>query len=257
MIDKYSHAIVLNITAHGESDKIVTLYSHDLGKITAIAKGAFRSKKRFVNKLEIFTSLQITYRPPARGSLFFLSDAELLKPRLTLRSFYPCFVAAAYINELIQRFNINEDPEPNLFLLLDWTLDSIDTGKQTLKTVALFLLSLLDICGYKPLLKQCSNCGRKPGHNTKNTKFTLSPANGSILCNHCQITRQDTPLTLYPRPLNFLYNAQQTGIDRLNRLNLPEDASFQAVNTLHHYSTHLLQQDIHSWKLLKNLKTSF
>lgn len=249
MINQRDHAIVLNITPHGESDKIVTLYSSELGRITAIAKGAFRSKKRFVNKLEIFTSLQIMYRPPGRGSLFFLSEAELLKPRLSLRTSYPRFIAAAYINELTQRFNIDEDPDPDLFLLLDWALDSIESGMPPLKAAALFLLRLLDICGYKPLLKQCRNCGNTA---RQNTKFTLSPGNGSIICNYCQKIRQDTPLTIYPRTLNFLLHGQQTELRRLGLLGLPPDASFQAITTLHHYSIHLLQQDIRSWNQLKN-----
>jgi DNA repair protein RecO (recombination protein O) len=249
MIDQRSKAIVLNITAHGESDKIVTLYSNELGKITAIAKGAFRSKKRFVNKLEIFTSLQIMYRPPGSGTLFFLSQAKLLKPRLSLRTSYPRFVAATYINELIQRFNIDNDPDPDLFLLLDWALDSVNTDTP-LKTVTLFLLRLLDICGYKPLLRQCHSCGRTP---QQNTKFTLIPSSGSIICNYCRKIRQNTPLTIYSKTLNFLNHGQQTELSRLDRLNLPPAACFQVINTLHHYSLHLLQQDIRSWNQLKNI----
>lgn len=250
MIEKCSEAIVLNITAHGESDKIVTLYSRELGKITAIAKGAFRSQKRFVNKLEIFTSLQIMYRPPGRGSLFFLSEAELLKPRLALRTTYPRFVAATYINELIQRFNTDNDPDPSLFLLLDWALDSINT-EAPLKTATLFILRLLGICGYKPLLKQCHNCGRTA---RQSIKFTISPGNGSITCNYCRKIKQDTPLTLYPRALNFLHHGQQTELYRLGCLNLPATDCFQAITALHHYSIHLLRQDIRSWSQIVRLQ---
>lgn len=250
MIDKSSQAIVLNITAHGESDKIVTLYSNELGKITAIAKGAFRSKKRFVNKLEIFTSLHVMYRQPSRGSLFFLSQSELLKPRISLRTAYPRFIAAAYINELIQRFNTDNDPDPGLFKLLDWALDSISTDGSPLKTATLFLLRLLDICGYKPFLRQCRSCRKMP---RQNIKFTLSPSNGSITCNYCLNVREDSSFTLYPRALNFLNHGQQTELCRLSRLDLPMSDCFQAINALHHYSVHLLQQDIRSWSQLKNI----
>ncbi len=56
-----SPAVVLNCYDHGESDKIVTLFCQNIGLITGIAKGANRSTKRFVNKLELFTLLHVYY----------------------------------------------------------------------------------------------------------------------------------------------------------------------------------------------------
>lgn len=49
-----SDALVLHCRDHGESDKIITLLTKNAGKFSGIAKGANRSKKRFVNKLELF-----------------------------------------------------------------------------------------------------------------------------------------------------------------------------------------------------------
>ena len=55
-----TEAIVLDCRDHGESDKIVTFFCLDAGRLAGIAKGANRSKRRFVNKLELFSSLQLT-----------------------------------------------------------------------------------------------------------------------------------------------------------------------------------------------------
>ena len=41
-------AIVIHSLDYGESDRIVTLYSSDFGKVKGIAKGARRSKKDFL-----------------------------------------------------------------------------------------------------------------------------------------------------------------------------------------------------------------
>ncbi len=57
-------AIVLKVAEHGEADKLVTCYSRELGRMTGLAKGAKRSSRRFVNKLEEFSLLQLFYRPP-------------------------------------------------------------------------------------------------------------------------------------------------------------------------------------------------
>ncbi|NOQ45602.1 MAG: DNA repair protein RecO, partial [Desulfobulbaceae bacterium] len=85
MISRRTRGIVLSVSAHGESDKLVTFYSPDLGRSTGIAKGAKRSKQRFVNKLEEFSLLQIMYRPSRGSGLLFLSEAELDRAFLSLR----------------------------------------------------------------------------------------------------------------------------------------------------------------------------
>ena len=95
-------AIVLKVAEHGEADKLVTCYSRELGRITGLAKGAKRSARRFVNKLEEFSLLQLFYRPPRSPSgLTFIGEAELLRAHLSLRTVYPRYVVAAYLGEEI------------------------------------------------------------------------------------------------------------------------------------------------------------
>jgi len=52
----------------------------------ALARGAHRSKKRFLNKLEIFSFVQITYSRSSAGSLAVLSEAELINSFISLRT---------------------------------------------------------------------------------------------------------------------------------------------------------------------------
>lgn len=80
MASHESEAVVLKIFDHGESDKIITFFTSDFGKITAIAKGAKRSKKRFVAKLELFNHLQIYFADNKYSSLVRVDEAELLNP---------------------------------------------------------------------------------------------------------------------------------------------------------------------------------
>ena len=46
MTTKKMTAVVLRVSDLGESDKIVTLYSKQAGKVAGVAKGAKKSKKR-------------------------------------------------------------------------------------------------------------------------------------------------------------------------------------------------------------------
>src|SRR4030065_1867561 len=56
-----TNAIVIRSTNYGESDKIVTFFTRDFGKLKGIAKGARRSRKRFQNALGLFSYLRLIF----------------------------------------------------------------------------------------------------------------------------------------------------------------------------------------------------
>ena len=242
--------IVLKIADQGESDKLVTLYSSDLGRVTGIAKGAKKSKQRFVNKLEEFSHLRVMYRPPRRtDGLLFLSEAELLCAHLPLRQDYRRYIAAMYIAELIARFTRDNDHDLRLYALLKWAISSLHDNHAPQKIAALFHLQLLTLTGYRPELTQCGNCRQPvgPGRN-----YMFLPGKGTLLCNVCDLRQGQNPSQLSVQTLKFLASAQITALDRLNRLNLTAQTSFEALDALHRYTTHLLQHDIHSWQIMRS-----
>ena len=121
-----TEGIVLRSVDFGESDRIITLYSLDDGRLTAIAKGAKRSKKRFVNKLEEFSLLDVTYRPARQPhSLHFLNEAELKDAFLSLRTDWQRYYAAMLVCELVLRFTGEHDPDRRIFFLLQKHLSGV------------------------------------------------------------------------------------------------------------------------------------
>ena len=56
-----THAIVTRSLNYGESDKIITFFTTDFGKLKAIAKGARRSRKRFQNAFAPFSHLRLIF----------------------------------------------------------------------------------------------------------------------------------------------------------------------------------------------------
>jgi len=194
--------------------------------------------------------LRIFYRPPKRGSLFFLSEAELLNAYFSLRRSYPHYVTAMFINELVQRFSGEQDPDPAVFTLLNWAFSSLDNKSLPDKTAAFFLLRLLGLCGYQPQLDCCCSC-HKPLEQTQSRMFTLYPGNGTLICERCHKIQPKSTLTLSLQTLKFLHSAQQMHLHQLNRLQLPMTTTGESLQVLINYSRHLLQQDIHSWKQVR------
>lgn len=241
---------VLNINGYGEADKLVTLYSQDLGRFTAIAKGALKSKQRFVNKLEPYSQLRLFYQPPRTTSgLFFLQEAELLHAHLPLREDHRRYIAACHFAELILHFTRELDPDPELYLLLSWTLTNLSSAHYPPQISVFALVHLLDILGYRPDLHACGQC-HQPVHTPRS--YLLLPGNGTLLCNTCHPRSSSFP-RLSVQTLRTLAGAQSTPLDRLTRLHLSARGITGALDALHTYVVHLLQQDIHSWQLLRTL----
>ena len=237
--------IVLRVTGHGESDKLVTLYTPDLGRITGIAKGAQKSKRRFVNKLEAFSHLLVFYRPPhGTQGLFLLSEAELLATHLSLRTDIQRYASAMYLCELIVRFTRDNDPDPRLYALFKWAIAALDHDKVPTRIVALAHLQLLDIVGYRPDLNCCSRCRQllRPEYT-----YMLLPGVGALLCNLCSPSERSPFPRLSVHTLRLLGTGQILPLDRLHRLHFTPQSLTEALSALNVYTRHLLQQDVHSW----------
>ena len=56
-----SQAIIMRIREFGESDLLVTFFTPDKGQLKGVAKGARKSRKRFVNCLDVFSLVNLEY----------------------------------------------------------------------------------------------------------------------------------------------------------------------------------------------------
>jgi len=245
-----TRALILHVTDHSESDKIITFYSPDIGRATGIAKGAKRSKQRFVNKLEEFSLLNILYRPGKRNGLLFLNEAELENAFLSLRRYYERYVVAMYSAEIVMRFTWEQDPDPVIFSLLLWVMEALENGKDPLQVGTLFHLRILGATGYQPELDRCGSCGITV--QSKN-KFTLHPGSGFLVCDRCEDKINSSMFSLSVQSLKFLNYGLRSDLNKIDRLRLSRKNAEEALIFLYRYTRHLIQHDINSWHQVKTL----
>jgi len=122
-------AIVVRARAFGESDKIVTFLTRDLGKITGIAKGAKRSKRRFVNVLEPFTHVTVRLRERSSSDLAFINACELIDAYHTFARDLTKFAHASYVLELTDRLVRGHEAGAEVYDLLRETLALLDRSR--------------------------------------------------------------------------------------------------------------------------------
>ena len=101
-----SPAIVLHGLDYGESDRIVTFYTHDFGKLKGIAKGARRSRKRFSNALEPFSYGNIIFSKKGRGTLALIEGIDIINHHAKIREDLGNTLMSSYLIELIDKFTL-------------------------------------------------------------------------------------------------------------------------------------------------------
>lgn len=246
-------AIVLDTVEHGESDLIVTLFSQNTGRLAAIAKGAKRSKKRFVNKLEIFTYLQVHYQQKNEQALAFLREAEIHTSFLNIRHHLDLYTIASIIQEFLLLAIKDGQRDSNIFRLSLWALHRLDTMENPRQVLVLFLIHFFNYIGYRPDFGACAGC-HEAVHGRGRYRF--NSASGQLLCGVCS-TQKKSGRPLSYGTIKIIQNSQNQPLDRLHRLKFSGAILSESLQLLHNFSRQIFQRDIISWQALERQRTSF
>ncbi len=183
-------AIVLRTRPFGESDKIVSFLTEDLGKITGIAKGARHSRKRFVNSLEPFSLVKLHIHDYPNRSLAFVAAADLLVGFKHLSSSLVKISYASYMVEITEGLIAEREDNRLVFEHLKNGLGYLEDNEPSLRFLTSFELRLLRLSGYQPLLDHCKYCGNGRQQTVAQWYFSLS--DGGVLCDSCARIRKQT-----------------------------------------------------------------
>lgn len=239
-------AIVLDCIDHGESDLIVTLFCRDRGRIAAIAKGAKKSKKRFVNKLELFTFLRVNYQQKDIQSLAFLAEADIHTSFLNIRKSLGLYTTASVIREFLLIAMREGEVDLKVFRLSLWALHQLNLSNQPQAILALFLVRFFDCVGYRPDLENCHVCNSTV---RVHTSYSFDITGGGLICSNCS-SNGPKVMPVSSGTIKLLHAAQDQPLEKLHRLKLSGPLLREALTLLHSYGRQLFQRDIASWKLL-------
>lgn len=238
--------LVLDTIDHGESDVIVTLFTRESGRLAAIAKGAKKSKKRFVNKLELFTFLHIGYEQRSNSTLGFLKEAEIHTSFPNIRQFPELYSISSIIREFLLLSIKEGEQEQELFRLSLWSLHQLNQFQPARSTLALFLIRYLSELGYRPDLHSCGNC-QSPFEPDRQYRFM--PNSGRLICSNCT-QHEGSGISVANGTIKVLQAAQTIPLERLHRVRISGAALVESLKLLHNFSVQILQRDIISWKEL-------
>jgi DNA repair protein RecO (recombination protein O) len=179
-------AIVIRSRAYGEADKIVTFLTREHGKLAGIAKGAAKSRRRFVGSLEPATEIRLAFRSRAQSDLCFVEAAEIVRSRRRLTRDLDRYAYTTYVLEVLDCMVEGKEAEPAVYELARKLLTEIDEREGAppgAEVLRYFEIQLLTLCGLEPRLAVCRRCGR-PAAELATARF--DPLSGGLACERCE-----------------------------------------------------------------------
>ncbi len=184
MAEIRTRALVLRCFDQRESDRLVHLYTEETGRISAIAKGARRSRRRFPGTLEILTLLDARIVDPPRASLMRLEGARVLSPFEGLVNELGRYAIACQLLELLDRVTGEREANPELFRFAIGVLDVLRSEDPDRLLALLVLMKTVAWLGYRPLLAHCALCGDAITSGARGVGF--EPRHGGAVCTRCR-----------------------------------------------------------------------
>ena len=205
--------MIVKCTDYGESDRIVTVITEQLGKVRGIAKGARRSIKRFGGCLETFSLVSLLIRE-GKG-LSYIGEGRVLKDFREIKKDIEKISYGSYMLEISDAVALDDGAQlegraPNseavgepvsetVFSLLLDAIKSLAKSREPEAEARGFEVRLLAMAGYLPSFLNCLSCGgsvlegdRKRG-GVPCDRALFSPARGGVLCTNCA-AREGKPL---------------------------------------------------------------
>lgn len=221
---------VLRIRDFAESDLIVTLFTEQWGKRTAIAKRARRLNSRLGGVFDLLNRVEVVFYPKSRLDL--VSQGALLQGFPHLKGDLNVVAAALLVGRLLDRLLPFHQPEERVYSLFGRFLNLLEAGDHSVDRLRLSVtLKLLGFLGHRPRLAGCVRCGSESG------PFLFASECGGVLCRAC--TRREEGIKI-SRGLALSLDAfLRLPLERVNVIHLcPEDIRV-AVKVVDGYVDHL------------------
>jgi DNA repair protein RecO (recombination protein O) len=186
-------AIILSSRIFGESDKIVRFFSLTSGKLSGIAKGAKKSRKRFMNTLEPFNQVRVEYFEKSTSSLVRIENADLEESNCGLEVTLKRICVASFFTEFVDKLTKEKQRNEHLFHSLKKILDSLKLVEFSVTDILYYELQMLRHLGYMLNLAACVHCGKALSDMEK---LYFSKERGGTLCPGCS---RSVPHRQYPQ----------------------------------------------------------
>jgi DNA repair protein RecO (recombination protein O) len=230
----------------GETDRLVTCFTLEHGKMAGIAKGAGKLRSRFGSSLQPLSLIRLMLFGKETRSLYRIDHTDILTSFQDIRDDWEKLRPALYAIDLVDALLADADPQPRVFALLERLLTCVSAGDTARLELwlRLFEARLLTLVGYRPLLERCVNC-----HRPATAAGALSGGLGGYVCPTCEPgvgdARRVSPVTL-----RLLARAATLQWEAAERLFLSGEQQQELRQVLHDLLRGHMRKEVKSYRFL-------
>ncbi len=207
--------IVLAETNFSEADKMLTILTPDLGKISCVAKGARRMGNKLMATSQVFAFCDLVlYR--GNGLTYYINSAELIEAFYPLRVDYDKLdCAMSCVTFMKKNIQENQTSVPILKLLLN-TIYLLAEGSKNYELVKnIYELKGVCLLGYSPRISNCVECGSKD-------IIGFSMKKNGMVCNNCGIIDKSL-IRMLPGTIAAIRYIVQSDLKKLFSFNVTDE----------------------------------
>ena len=239
-----TEAIVIRQISFGEADRILTLYSPDLGKIRAVAKGIRRHRNKLRGQLELVsrTSLSIS-----KGrNLDTINEAKTIDSYRLVREELERLTIGLYLAELTDNFTVEQASNESIYHLLVDTLNLLGNCNNLHSLMRRFELYLLKYSGFEPELYHCTECQNELDQRD----HLFSCPSCGVVCTNCR-SSSDVLLPLSVNSMKILrFIEREPQFEKLEKLNIPTKVQNEVQHLLRTYIRYISERRLKTIELM-------
>ena len=188
------------------------MFTEDQGKVTILAKGAWRPKNNAGALLEPMNHIHLQYYHKNSREIQVLKDGGFTQQFSNLRKELSKVIVGLTIVEMMDKSTLDNNPFPILYRLGWRVLEKLNDEKQNIWLVFVFFLYQLSLrLGFLPNIKKCSKC------NADLISGCFDNYTGELICVNCST---QSKISLDENSLSALQKLEYLHLDDLQTLSI-------------------------------------
>ncbi|MEE0987745.1 DNA repair protein RecO [Kandleria vitulina] len=218
-----TQGIVLKAMPYKESGQLVSVYTLQFGKMTFHARGVRKLTSKNAPSVQSITLSEFELTP--RKGISALIRGNGLQFYRHIKEQIECEIVADYLLEYVYRYEEENHPDEEMFMMIKNTLDALDQGYHFLLVYLLINCFILKRNGIDLEVDGCAICGNK-----KVESFSIN--NGGFVC-HMHNENELPDFTI--QTLKALRHIYKCPMKEIGKLHIEEEELTKLMPVLSYY----------------------
>ena len=183
-----TRGIVVREVKAGDCDKILTIVTEDLGKISVSARGVRRNRNRYSAGTQVFSYCDwVLYKGK---NTYILNTCDIISSFYEIREDMTLLTYAAHMLHLINYITYENQPAKEPLKVLMYALNSLLNKDRTPDLIIrVYALKMVQLMGFEPHVLGCHLCGTR---EINDIFFSFEQC--GFVCEQCQKENDAIPI---------------------------------------------------------------